>query len=137
VLRRLGSLLALPLAVAACGGGPLDSKSFQKEVEAIQSFAAEGALLAGDVARGRSLSPYVRVHAGELAKDAESVAGKLDRASATPEVRAKLPGAVRLARRVGAALTRLESAPGDREEARRVGSQLDEDAALAEELASQ
>jgi predicted outer membrane protein len=136
MLRRLGSLLMLPLAVAACGGGPLDSKSFQKEAETIQSFAAEGALLAGDVARGRSLSPYVRVHAGELAKDAESVAEKLERAKATPAVRAKLPKAVRLARRVEAALTRLESAPSDRDGARRVASQLDEAAASASELAS-
>ena len=136
MLRRIAPLLALPLAVVACGGGTLDSASFRKDAEAIQSFAAEGALLARDVAEGRSLSPYVRVHVGELAADAESLAGRLERATAAPNVRPRLPRARSLARRVAAALARLESFPGDRERASRVARRLDEAADSAERLAT-
>jgi hypothetical protein len=135
-MRRVGPLLILVLLLAACGGGTVDAKAFEKQAESIQSFAAEGALLARDIADGKSLSPYVRVHAGELAKEADTLAQTLERAKAIPSVRPKLPRAARLARRVAAELEKLEAEPGDRGGARRVQTALEDAADSAEELAS-
>jgi hypothetical protein len=135
-MSRLGPLLALVLILAACGGGTLNAESFRKEAESVQSFAAEGALLARDIADGKSLSPYVRVHAGELAKDAETLARRLERAKGVPALRAKLPRASRLAARVAVALKKLEAEPGDRTGARRLQGELEDVAHSAEELAS-
>jgi hypothetical protein len=68
------------LLVAACGGGgELSADALKKEAESIQSFAAEGALLARDVADGKSTVPFTRVHAGELADNA----AKLEQTLAT------------------------------------------------------
>jgi hypothetical protein len=135
MLRLLRPLIVLPFVLAACGGGALDSASFQKEAESIQSVAAEGALLARDVAEGRSVSTFARVRASELGQEAESLARELDRADATAEVRTKLPQAVRLSRAVAAALARLASDPDDHGRARRIAAELEEAADSAADLA--
>jgi hypothetical protein len=130
-------LLALSLLlVAACGGGrELSSDALKKEAESIQSFAAEGALLARDVADGKSTSPFTRVHAGELADKAAKLEQTLASAQAAPDVEAELARAVELTKRVAANLEDLEQAPGDAEAARRVQHELEAAAKQAEKLA--
>jgi hypothetical protein len=61
-VRAFASLIAFVFLVG-CGGEP----STQKEVaEEIASVAAEGSMLAGDVASGDSLGPFARTHARAL-----------------------------------------------------------------------
>jgi hypothetical protein len=127
VNRNVGALLALIFALSACGGGA----SFQKEAEGIQSLAAEGALLARDVADGKSTVPFTRVHARELAEKAASLEKKLE-ATSRLHVWAR---AARLTGEVATALEDLERAPGDSEAARRVQRKLEDIAKRAEELA--
>jgi hypothetical protein len=130
-------LLALTaLFVAACGGGgELSAEALKKEAESIQSFAAEGALLARDVADGKSTAPFTRVHAGELADSAAKLEKTLASGRPAPEVEADLARAVELAKRVAATLKELEQAPGDAEAARTVQYTLEAFAKHAEELA--
>jgi hypothetical protein len=130
-------LLALSLLlVPACGGGgELSAEQFKKEAESIQSFAAEGALLARDVADGKSTANFTRVHAGELATNAAKLEQTLTSAEPTPDVEAKLARAVELAKRVAATLNELERSPGDAVAARRLQGELEAAAKQAEELA--
>ena len=134
--RRLTALVALLLPLAACGGGTLDAKSFQKEAESIQSLAAEGALVAKDTASGSTTSPYVTVHAEELAKEADVLAQKLEQAKAEPEVKAKVAKAVELAEQIADDLERLADDPGNRAFARAARSRLADAAKTAEDLAA-
>jgi hypothetical protein len=130
-------LLAVWLVlVPACGGGgELSAEALEKEAESIQSFAAEGALLARDVADGKSTGPFTRVHAGELADGADKLAQRLETAKPTPALAAKLAEALFLARHVAGVLRQLERAPGDAESARTVQHTLEAFAKGAEELA--
>ena len=131
-------LLALSLLlVPACGGGgELSAEQFKKQAESIQSFAAEGALLARDVADGKSTAPFTRVHAGELAANTAKLEQALASAQPAPGVEAKLARAVELAKRVAATLQELERSPGDARAARSVQRELEAAAKQAEELAS-
>lgn len=55
--------LIIAMCLVGCGGEP----STQQEIaEEIASVAAEGSLLAGDVADGDSLGPFVRTHTRAL-----------------------------------------------------------------------
>jgi hypothetical protein len=131
-------LLALSLLlVPACGGGgELSAEQLQKQAESIQSFAAEGALLARDVADGKSTANFTRVHAGELADRADELAQKLESAKATPPLAEELAEALFIARHVAGVLRHLERAPGDAESARTTQHTLEGFAKGAEELAS-
>ena len=111
---RLAAMLvfAVSLCLAGCGGGSqtLDAEALKKQAEAIESLAAEGALLAADVSEGDTTSPFVRVQAEALGKKAETVVSALEPG------RAKLAGVSRptdlyahnLARSVRADLAKLE-----------------------------
>ena len=68
-------VFAVSLGLAGCGGGSqtLDAEALKKQAEAIESLAAEGALLAADVSEGDTTRPFVRVHAEALGKNAETV----------------------------------------------------------------
>jgi hypothetical protein len=68
------------LLVAGCGAqGTLGKKALSQEAKGIQSLAAEGGLLAGDAARGRSTSTFTRVQARFLRDAARTSAGTLER----------------------------------------------------------
>ena len=54
------------LALVGCGGSTLSSKELQKQAEAVQSFAAEGALVAKGVEQARTTDTFVRVHSYRL-----------------------------------------------------------------------
>lgn len=133
--RTLPALIAL-LAVSGCGGGSSVSQSeLQKQFAAIQSLAAEGALVADGAADGRSTDVFVRVHTGYLAEAAQKVATTLSSVRATGAADRDRARAARLAGRVASRLAALGSDPGDRAQARRIAAQLRNDAAIAERQA--
>jgi hypothetical protein len=119
-VRHRALLLLLLVAITAGCGTP---SSVPKQAEDVASIAAEGALLAGDVADGDSTSPYAETHARALLGKAET----LTDAIANAELRAVADAVVR-------ELERLAAAPGDAEAAARIEGRLDEAATRAEDI---
>lgn len=90
----------------------------QQDVEAVHSAAAEGALLASDIARDRTTEPFARVHSGVLSDQADTAARALAVESAPPGARVR-------AEHVARALRRLHARPTDRVLAARVERELE------------
>jgi hypothetical protein len=120
----LGLLTAL-LLTGCAGSGSLTAKQLQKEQEAVHSTAAEGALLAGQVAEDRTTEPFARVHSGKLAEQAKSAASSLEQASAPPRLEPARRRAARRASEVQSALEELHDAPDDPAVGRRVQRRLE------------
>ncbi len=131
---RRGALIALGLLLlAGCGGsGSASQKDIQKQFEAIQSLAAEGALVADGAADGRTTDVFVRVHTGYLDEAARKVQAQLSSEHASGAAERDRIRAARLASSVADQLARLGDDPGDHETARRIQKRLERDAALAE-----
>lgn len=127
-------VLAL-LASAGCGGGALSKKQLQTQIQSVQSFAAEGSLLADQAARGRSTEPFVRVHTEYMQKALKKVETELQRPVAGGQSNETRLRALKLLAQVSAELGRLHRAPGEPELADRVHSALANLADLAEKLA--
>jgi hypothetical protein len=108
-------------ATCLCGcGGPIQPDELKRSIQALESSAAEGALLADDVARDRTKATFARVHARELGETVEHEAEKLNDAEAEPEggVAATKVRAIDLADRISAALGQIQTAPGSETEGR-------------------
>jgi hypothetical protein len=124
------------LATAGCGGGgTLSKKDLQKQAEAVQSFAAEGARVAQGVEEGRTTDTFVRVHTEYLAKATRRVESELGAKHASGSLDAKRERAAELASVVAKDLDELHRHAGDQAVAARLRSELERDAAAAEELA--
>jgi hypothetical protein len=102
--------VALLLLVACGGQGTLGKKALSQEAKGIESLAAEGSLLAGNAARGRSTSTFTRIHARFLRDAARSSAGTLERGGTS-----KARRLAQLADRVGNDLERLSRSGSDRD----------------------
>jgi hypothetical protein len=131
----LATLGALVLLVTGCGGGgKIGDEELHEQLEAVQSTAAEGALLASDVARGRTLGPFADVHSRVLAAQAQTAASFLSPDRAQAGLEPDVSRAARLAKSVESSLDELETAGGDR--ARILARDLQRDADEAERLGS-
>jgi hypothetical protein len=77
-LRRVTLPILLLVAVAACGSSSTENaEQLESQRETVHSIAAEGALLAADVERGRSTRPFARIHSGDLSELADGAAKAL------------------------------------------------------------
>ena len=134
--RRGILLTALALALAGCGGGTLGPHAFKKDVEGVQSLAAEGALVARQVARGDVTQTFVRVHTTYLQKQASTLERKLSTARVPPSLAGKRRLAVRVAAAVDRDLELLHRHPGDGGIGELLSTELEQAAKQAEELAA-
>jgi outer membrane murein-binding lipoprotein Lpp len=114
-----GVVLAGAVCFSGCGG-PMKPEELSRSIQTLESTAAEGALLADDVARDRTKATFARVHARELGETAEHEAEKLNDAEAEPEggVAPSKVRAIDLADRISAALGRIQIAPDSETEGR-------------------
>ena len=126
-MRAVVAIAALAvLALTTCGGsGTLTPKQLQKEQEAVHSAAAEGALLAAQVADDATTEPFARVHSGTLAEQAKSSASSLEHASAPARLELARRRAARRATEVSSALEQLHQSPDDAAVGRRVQRELE------------
>jgi hypothetical protein len=133
-MRRLAlSLWLVVLLLAGCGGGgALSKKDLQKQLEAVQSFAAEGALVADGAADERTTDIFVRVHTLYLGDGVQNVRKQVSAGHASGDLEEKRDVAIELASEVERQLKRLHESPGDQDVARSVKAQLQRDAARAE-----
>jgi hypothetical protein len=95
VSSRAGLAFAAVLLLAGCGGSSLSKKALQQEAKGLQALAAEGSMLAGDAARGRTTVVFTRIHSRYLRDSASSSATTLA-AGKTAEARRLAALAVRL-----------------------------------------
>ena len=121
--RRAGFLAALACA-GLTGCGDLSRDELGRGVDSLTAIAAEGRLVARDVAHDRTKATFVRVHAGELSGEAEHEAEKLSDAHPAPGTDVHRLQAVRLAERLSSALSELQTHPGDEARGRRAGREL-------------
>jgi hypothetical protein len=130
--------LAGALLLTACGsGGTLGPHSLAKQSDAVQSLAAEGALLAQDGVDGKTTGIFTREHGGFLAKAATTAASSLAKAKTTPALEPKLRRLRALSARVRDQLKRLGGASQTEERAiaRALGSAADDAATISKSLA--
>jgi hypothetical protein len=133
-MRRLGlSVWLVVLLLAGCGGGgALSKKDLQKQLEAVQSFAAEGAFVADGAADERTTDIFVRVHTLYLGEGVQKVGKQVSAGHASGDLEEKRAAAIELASDVERQLERLHESPGDRDVACSAKAQLQRDAARAE-----
>jgi hypothetical protein len=124
VSTRTGLALALALLVAGCGGGSstLSKHALAQRAAAVQSLAAEGALLADDAAAGRSTHIFVREHSSELATTASTARSTLEAGRTAAALVPALRRLRRIAVRVATGLERLAGA--SRSETRSLAHEL-------------
>jgi hypothetical protein len=113
---------ALAAPLAACGREA--PHQVRLSVEQISSIAAEGALMADDVARARSKTTFVRVHGEDLSSQAQHEAEKLNDDPISPDLHGRVKAAIKLAGDIGSAIDDLRTSPQDRTQARMDASKL-------------
>jgi hypothetical protein len=135
-MRRLTALvLLLPLAASLGGCGRERRHQVKLSIQQLSSIAAEGALMADDLARDRTKTTFVRVHGEELSSQAEHEAEKLNDDPVTPDLHAPIKKAIDLASAIGSAIDDLRVSPQDRSQAADDRAKLEKWAAEASKLA--
>ena len=85
-LIRLLLILIVAFVVAGCNGGTVDRHALRNDGATLDSVACEGALLAADVARGRTTTYFAREQAEELRIQSSNLADALSRRKALSSI---------------------------------------------------
>jgi hypothetical protein len=109
-------LVLLSSALVACGRA--SSRGVRAGVEQLASISAEAALMADDLARGRTKTTFVRVHGAELSAQSEHEAEKLNDDPVAPGLKRHVQAAITLSADIGGAIDDLRVSPQDRAQAR-------------------
>ena len=118
-------LVGVVASVSGCGG-PITPGELSRSIGTLESTAAEGALLAKDVADDRTKATFARVHARDLSGVVDHEAEKLNDAQADQtDVAVAKTRAVDLADRIGTELGQIQISPGDETGARKAQHALD------------
>ena len=116
--------MLLALALAGCNAGTVDQHALDKDSEAIDSLACEGALLAHEIANTASLTTFSRVHAGELYTRAANFQGALSTRPTTPGIEKTVREEAKKAGRVADLFDRLGADPSNPELAAKLEPQF-------------
>jgi hypothetical protein len=119
------SAAVIASTLGACGG-PMQPEELARSIDTLTSSAAEGGLVARDVARNRTKSTFVRVRARELGEVVDHEAEKLSDATPQAGISDEKRAAVELAERISQALGQIQIAPDDRDAAREAERKLEE-----------
>lgn len=109
--RTAPALAAILVVLAGCGD--MSRGELERRVEALESMAAEGELLAGEVASDRTKTTFARVRARELADDADHEAEKMADATPAAGLGDARDDAVEQAQALADAFGALQIFPGD------------------------
>jgi hypothetical protein len=110
---RAAAIVAV-FALAGCNGGTVDRHALTKDASTLDSIACEGALLAHDVARGRTTTYFAREQAEELRIQSSNFADALSRRKTVPGIEQKVRKNAKKAAKLAATLQRLHDRPADR-----------------------
>jgi hypothetical protein len=111
--RLILPLLAASLLLAGCNGGTVDRHALTNDAATLDSIACEGALLAGDVARGRTTTYFAREQANELRLQSSNFADALAKRKTLPSIQQRVRAKARHAAVLAAVLERLHDHPSD------------------------
>ena len=106
-------LVLLTLVLAGCNGGTVDQHALDKDSEAIDSLACEGALLAHEIANTASLTTFSRVHAGELYTRAANFQDALSTRPTTPGIEKAVRDEAKKAGQIAALFDQLAADPSN------------------------
>jgi hypothetical protein len=135
VRRLVVLLLFVPAAISLAACGRASNHGVRVGIEQLASISAEGALIADDLARGRTKTTFVRVHGAELSAQAEHEAEKLNDDPVAPVVKKRIELAITLASDIGGAIDDLRVSPQDLEQARENRTKLERWAKQTRKLA--
>ena len=107
-------LIAVALALGGCNGGTVDRHALRKDASTLDSIACEGALLAHDVARGRTTTYFAREQAEELRIQSSNFAGALSERKTVAGIESKVRQRARAAARLASTLQQLHDHPSNR-----------------------
>jgi len=107
-------LIAGALALAGCNGGTVDRHALTKDASTLDSIACEGALLAHDVAHGRTTAYFAREQAEELRIQSSNLADALSRRKTVRGIEKKVRKKAKDAARLASTLQRLHDHPTER-----------------------
>jgi hypothetical protein len=124
IARRISVLLAAAVLLAGCNGGTVDRHALTNDAATIDSMACEGALLAHDVARGRTWKYFAREQAEELHLQASNLADALAERPAVPSIESKVRAKAKDAATLAATFQLLHDHPTDRDVGRAVEQRL-------------
>jgi hypothetical protein len=136
ITRLAGALLAVALGIGVAGCEPLGPDELQREVETVHSTAAEGSVLADQIAAQNIKRTFARAHATELADAAQHSAERLTDAHPADGLEAPTQRAIALAEDTESAVGELETAPDDAAAAARAAERLRELARQTDQLAA-
>jgi predicted outer membrane protein len=108
------ALVAATLAFAGCNGGTVDRHALTKDASTLDSIACEGALLAHDVAHGRTTVYFAREQAEELRIQSSNLADALSRRATVPGIQQQVRKKAKDATRLASTLQRLHDHPAER-----------------------
>jgi hypothetical protein len=101
------------MALAGCNGGTVDRHALTKDASTLDSIACEGALLAHDVARGRTTVYFAREQAEELRLQSSNLADALSRRKTVAGIQQQVRKKAKDAARLASTLQRLHDHPAD------------------------
>jgi len=135
VRRVLAVLLLVPGALGLSTCGQAHKPGVRAGIEEIASISAEAALMADDLARGRTKTTFVRVHGAELSAQAQHEAEKLNDDPVARALKSPIEAAITLASDVGGAIDDMRVSPQDRRQGREDRAKLNRWALKARMLA--
>jgi hypothetical protein len=126
------------LAVVLTGCEPLSADELKRQAGTVDAVAAEGAILAGQVADERAQQTFTRVHSDDLAAEMEHTEDKLSETQEEGEVPDDLDDltkqTISLAGDTADALDELHLHPGDADQAADTQRKLEELSNRAKDL---
>jgi predicted outer membrane protein len=133
-MHRKFSLVAVLATILLAGCGSLESNELKDSVGTIHSAVQEGAILAGDAAKGRTTTNFVRAYAGQLSTALQHETEKLNDARPAQGVAPKVQRAIKAASDGSSALDDLRASPNDRAKAAVARKQLLDAAKKSDDL---
>ena len=124
LFSRVIVLVVSVVIVAGCNGGTVDRHALTNDAATIDSVACEGALLAHNVAAGKTTANYTREQAEELEIQSSNLADALAKRPALSSIEQKVRAKAKDAAKLAAVLQRLRDSPSDRDLAARVERRL-------------
>jgi predicted outer membrane protein len=112
--RKCAVAIVAAVVLAGCNGGTVDNHALTKDASTLDSIACEGALLAHDVARGRTTTFFAREQAEELRIQSSNLADALSRRKTLPQIERKVREKAKEAAKLASTLQRLHDHPAER-----------------------